>query len=254
MFCPWLATSIAGNKAFLSLSDREPPSICSHIIQQYWHPNKNTRNQWSKFNQIQCHFINVDLHILYTLCYWPLWCWKWPHNTWRFPKTRRSHCTGPPGSRLCVHNCQDWIWFPLESHSKAYLFTITSFPSLYDFFLKLHQHFPIISDKSFKTKLWVYSKHTYFYSVGAHLIKILFLTLFNNKTSFTCDPSSISHCESIRSDHGLGERFTVRDHGEVIGSCARGQTQVVERDSRVGTDLRVGHHIVAGLVESSVCP
>lgn len=94
----------------------------------------------------------------------------------------------------------------------------------------------------------------YFYSVASHLIKILFLTQFNNKTSFTCDPSSISHCESIRSDHGLGERFTVRDHSEVIGSRARGETQVVECDGRVGADLSVGHHIVAGLVESSVCP
>lgn len=94
----------------------------------------------------------------------------------------------------------------------------------------------------------------YFYSVAPHLIKILFLAQFNNKTSFTCDPSSISHCESIRSDHGLGERFTVRDHSEVIGSRARGETQVVECDGRVGADLCVGHHIVAGLVESSVCP
>lgn len=129
-----------------------------------------------------------------------------------------------------------------------------SSPSLYDLFLKLHQHFPIISNESVKSKLWVFSQNMYFYSAALHLIKILFLTQFNNKTSFTCDPSSISHCESIGSDHGLGEWFTVCDHSEVIGSRARGETQVVECDGRVGADLRVGHHIVAGLVKSSVCP
>lgn len=129
------------------------------------------------------------------------------------------------------------------------IFSITN-----DFFLKLHHHFPIISNESVKSKLWVYIQNMYSYSAALDLIKLLLLIQFYKTTSFTCDPSSISHCESIRSDHGLGERFTVCDHSEVIGSSARGETQVVECDGRVGADLCVGHHIVAGLVESSVCP